>query len=127
MTFTGAIPHSEVPEYLAACDILVSSQIPIVEGFDYHQSPVKIFEYMAMGKSIIASNLEQIGRILKDEETTLFVEPGNINQLAKGILRLVDDKKLAKRLGKKAREEVIKNFTWQKNAERVISLYTKRA
>jgi len=127
VTFTGAIPYSEVPEYLAACDILVSSQIPIVDGLDYHQSPVKIFEYMAMGKPIIASNLGQISRILQHEETALLVEPGNISQLAKGILRLIHDKELARGLGKKAREEVIRNFTWQKNAERVISLYTKRA
>lgn len=126
VAFTGAVPYSEVPNYLAACDILVSPQIPIVDGVDYHQSPVKIFEYMAMGKPIIASNLGQISGILKHEETALLVEPGNINQLTKEILRLMDDEKLAERLGGKAREEVIKNFTWQKNAERVISLYTKR-
>jgi len=126
ITFTGVIPYTKVPKYLAACDILVSPQIPIINGVDYHQSPVKIFEYMAMGKPVIASNLGQIGRILKHEETALLVEPRNIDQLTKGILRLIDDKKLAEKLAKRTREEVIKNFTWQKNAERIISLYTKR-
>ena len=75
---------------------------------------------MAMGKGIVASNLDQIGEVLKHNHNAILVEPGNVDQLVEGIFKLVEDKDLRERLGKQAREDVIRNYTWEKNAERVM-------
>ena len=120
VTFTGIIAHGDVPKYLSTCDILVSPHNPQVDGREFFGSPTKLFEYMAMEKGIVASKLGQIGEVLKHNHNAILVEPGNVNQLAEGILKLAGDKELREKLGRRAREDVIENYTWKKNAERVI-------
>lgn len=120
VTFTGVVPYSDIQKYLAICDILVSPHNPQVDGREFFGSPTKIFEYMAMGKGIVASDLGQIGYVLKNNHSAVLVEPGNVNQLVEGILKLVDDKELREQLGRQAREDVVANYTWEKNVERVL-------
>ena len=120
VTFTGVVPYSDIQNYLAVCDVLVSPHNPQVDGREFFGSPTKVFEYMAMGKGIVASDLGQIGEVLKHNYSAILVEPGNVNQLVEGILKLVEDKELRERLGKRAREDVVANYTWEKNAERVM-------
>ncbi|MEJ5305785.1 MAG: glycosyltransferase [Ignavibacteria bacterium] len=119
--FTGLIPHDKAPEYLAACDVLVSPHLGFEDGTRFFGSPTKLFEYMAMGKPIIASDLEQIGKIIIDGENGLKFKPGDVEKLTELILKLYDDEFLRTKLGKKAREDVIKNYTWKQNAYRVLS------
>lgn len=126
VTFTGLVPQEGAPEYLASCDILVSPHIPNPDGSAFFGSPTKLFEYMAMGKAIVASNLDQIGKVLENEINALLVEPGDVAELVGGILRLVQDKDLRERLGRNARVEVVKNYTWEENAKRVIEFYEQR-
>src|SRR5215212_6856231 len=71
--FTGSVGHDRVPALLDACDILVSPHVPLADGSEFFGSPTKIFEYMAMGKAIVASRLGQIGEVLADGETALLV------------------------------------------------------
>ena len=68
--------------------------MPLEDGSEFFGSPTKLFEYMAMGKGIVASRLGQIGDVLSDEETALLIEPGNARQLADAILRLSDSREL---------------------------------
>ena len=121
--FTGTVPHERVPDLLDACDILVSPHIPLADGSDFFGSPTKIFEYMAMGKGIVASRLGQIGEVLADGETALLVEPGNVPELANAIVKLVDSRDLRARLGARARDVAVQNHTWRRNAERVLQAY----
>ena len=118
--FVGEVPYSEIQYYLAICDILVSPHNRQIDGREFFGSPTKLFEYMAMGKAIVASRLGQIGDILKDGETAILVEPGNVDRLVDGILKLVEDSHLREKLGHKAREEVVENYTWQKDVKRLI-------
>lgn len=120
VTFTGLIPQEEAPEYLAACDLLASPHVPNPDGTPFFGSPTKLFEYMAMGKGIVASDLDQIGEVLKHNHNAILVEPGNVDQLVEGIFTLAEDKDLRERLGKQAREDVIRNYTWEKNAKSVM-------
>jgi glycosyltransferase involved in cell wall biosynthesis len=119
--FTGIISHDKAPEYLAASDVLVSPHLGFEDGTKFFGSPTKLFEYMAMGKPIIASDLEQIGKIIQNEVNGLKFSPGNVDELVNCILQLYDDADLRDRLGKKAREDVIQNYTWKHNAYRVLS------
>ena len=121
--FAGHVDHKKVPALLDACDILLSPHVPLEDGSDFFGSPTKLFEYMAMGKGIVASRLGQIGDVLVNEETALLVEPGNVSELTNGILRLVDSPELRKRLGAAARLAAIEHHTWKQNAQRVIDQY----
>ncbi len=121
--FTGIVPFKEVPLYLAACDILVSPHIPNPDGTPFFGSPTKLFEYMAMGKGIVASDLSQIGKVLCHKKTAWLVRPGDVNDLADGIMKLIENKKLREELGQNARNEVIKSYTWRKNVKRIIGRF----
>jgi glycosyltransferase involved in cell wall biosynthesis len=121
--FTGAVGHERVPGLLDACDILVAPHVPLADGSEFFGSPTKIFEYMAMGKGIVASRLGQIGEVLVDEETALLVEPGNVEELRRAILRLVESEDLRRRLGTNARNVAEKEHTWMHNARRVLQAY----
>jgi glycosyltransferase involved in cell wall biosynthesis len=121
--FTGAVAHERVPQLLDACDILVSPHIPLADGSDFFGSPTKIFEYMAMGKGIVASRLGQIGEVLEADETAVLVEPGNVDELARAIIKLVESPDLRARLGFRAREVALQKHTWQHNARRVLEAF----
>ena len=123
VTFTGTVAHERVPQLLDACDILVSPHIPLADGSDFFGSPTKVFEYMAMGKGIVASRLGQIGEVLEADETALLVEPGNVDELARAITKMVESPDLRARLGARAREVALQKHTWQHNARRVLEAY----
>jgi glycosyltransferase involved in cell wall biosynthesis len=121
--FAGHVDHRRVPALLDACDILLSPHVPLQDGSDFFGSPTKLFEYMAMGKGIVASRLGQIGDVLTDEETALLVEPANVRELSEAILRLTNSRELRERLGTAARRTAIERHTWKQNAQRVIDGY----
>jgi glycosyltransferase involved in cell wall biosynthesis len=118
--FTGMVPQEQGPEYLAACDILVAPHVPNPDGSAFFGSPTKLFEYMAMGKGIVASNLDQIGEVLENGKTAWMTEPGNAANLAEGILALISDKTLREQLGKNARAEVLANYTWKQHVAKTV-------
>jgi glycosyltransferase involved in cell wall biosynthesis len=121
--FTGSVGHDRVPALLDACDILVAPHVPLTDGSEFFGSPTKVFEYMAAGKAIVASRLGQIGEVLEDRETALLVEPGNVEELAAAIVKLVESQELRKSLGARAREVAEKEHTWMHNAQRVLDAY----
>lgn len=118
---TGLIAREEAPLYLAASDILVSPQIPNPDGTPFFGSPTKLFEYMAMGKAIIASDLDQIGILLTDKVNALLTEPGGHMQIAEAILKLASDKEERKRLGDNARLEAVEKYSWSSHVSTVIN------
>jgi glycosyltransferase involved in cell wall biosynthesis len=119
--FTGLLPSSKIVEYLDACDILVSPHIPMPDGSRFFGSPTKLFEYMAMGKAIVASRLEQIAEVLEDDRTACLVSPGNAKELADAILRLALDPGKRAELGTAAREAAIERYTWSRNVAWALS------
>ncbi len=117
---TGQVPQEDGPAHLAACDILASPHVPNPDGTPFFGSPTKLFEYMAMGKGIVASDLDQIGDILKHEQTALMVKPGDANALMYGLKMLIDHPELRQRLGKAAREEVVMKYTWKEHTRKIV-------
>ena len=121
--FSGHVEHERVPALLDACDMLLSPHVPLADGSEFFGSPTKLFEYMAMGKGIVASRLGQIGEVLVDQETALLTEPGNARELADAILRLTGSPDLRERLGSAARAAAMARHTWKHNAQRVLDAY----
>jgi glycosyltransferase involved in cell wall biosynthesis len=120
VAFTGLVPYADVQNYLGMCDILVSPHCPLPGGKMFFGSPTKLFEYMAMGKGIVASNLGQIGDVLENGKTAVLVEPGNTDELVSGILKLAGDKKLREEMGAAARRELLSNYTWKANTGKIL-------
>src|SRR5262249_60337275 len=102
-TFAGSVPSTSVPQYLDACDIVVAPHVPLPGGAEFFGSPTKLFEYMASGKAIAASDLGQIGDVLEHEVSALLHTPGDRGELAAGLVRLARDGELRSRLGEAAR------------------------
>jgi glycosyltransferase involved in cell wall biosynthesis len=123
---TGAVPQAEGPAYLAAMDILVSPHVPNPDGTPFFNSPTKIFEYMAMGRCVVASDLGQPSELLEDERTALLVPASDPTTLASALARLAGDPDLRQRLGDAARREVVARYTWSRHTERIVQALAAR-
>lgn len=117
----GQIPQEEGPEYLAACDVLLSPHIPNPDGTKFFGSPTKLFEYMAMGKPILASSLEQIGQILEDGVTAKLHEPGNHQECIQLLFELSNPQPQWEEIGQNARQVCLEKYTWNKHVERIFN------
>ena len=117
---SGMINRDLIKYYLAASDILVSPQGPNPDNTPVFGSPTKLFEYRAMGKAIIASDLDQMGRILHSGEDAILFEAGNMEQLANAILFLASNPALRINLGNNARQTVVKNYTWKSHVQAIL-------
>ncbi len=114
----GRKPHSEIPLYLKAADALVLPNVPATRESEFETSPIKLFEYMASGTPIVASDLPSIREIL-NESNAVLVEPDNAKALAEGIKKILNDEGLAGKISRQAFADVQKH-TWQKRAERIL-------
>ena len=119
--FTGSLPSDKVAEYLDASDILVSPHIPMPDGSRFFGSPTKLFEYMAMGKSIVASRLEQLAEVLEHDRTAWLITPGDVDELVEGILRLALDPAKRETLGAAARRAAVERHGWARNVSWALS------
>jgi glycosyltransferase involved in cell wall biosynthesis len=113
--FTGSLPSEKVAEYLDASDILVSPHIPMPDGSRFFGSPTKLFEYMAMGKGIVASRLEQLAEVLEHDRTGWLVTPGDVEELTQAIRRLALDPAKREALGMAARRAAVERHSWARN------------
>jgi glycosyltransferase involved in cell wall biosynthesis len=124
VVFTGQVSHDLAPAYLDSADILVSPHVPMPDGKPFFGSPTKLFEYMASGKAIVASDLDQLARVLTHQRTAWLVEPGNAKELAAAIRLLAVDPEMRQQLGQNAREEALREHTWERNAVRVLARFS---
>ncbi len=91
-------------EVLACSDVCVSPHVPNPDGTPFFGSPTKLFEYMGLGKPIVASDLDQIGEVIEHERSGLLCPPGDVEAAAAAIRRLLADHELRARLGAGALE-----------------------
>lgn len=113
--FSGTVPHAKVPQYIAAMDVAVVAS----ESHDeFHYSPIKLREYMACARPIVAPCIGEIERLLIHGQDALLVTPGDSGALAKGIDRLYRDEGLRSELGHRAREKV-RTVSWEHQVMRV--------
>jgi glycosyltransferase involved in cell wall biosynthesis len=119
--FTGFVPPAEVRTHLKRADVLVLPN-PAHTISARYTSPLKLFEYMAAGRPIVASDLPALGEIIQDGRNGLLVEAGNPGALALAIRRLLDDRALAERLATCAFNEA-RLYTWENRAQRLEQLF----
>lgn len=121
---TSYVPHDVVPLYLAAADILV---LPYTTGMTIRggtvatdfTSPIKLFEYMASGRPIVATSLPSVKELLRDGENAVLVPPDSEDALYEGISRVLRDRELAARIASGALAEV-RGYTWEERAKKLL-------
>jgi glycosyltransferase involved in cell wall biosynthesis len=123
--FVGFVPPAEVPSYLQAADVLLMPYADNVEttgGTDSARfaSPMKMFEYMAAGRPIIASTLPVLQEVLCHNENAVLVPYDQPGQWRDAILSLLNDQDHADRLAAHARHDV-EQYTWTRRAEHILS------
>lgn len=133
---TGRIPQQEGARLLGAADIFVSPHNSHMIDSRFFGSPTKIFEYMAMGGGIVASDLEQIGEVLSPalridhlqagvpsitSERAILCEPGALDEFVAATLFLVRHADVAAALGRNARKAIESQYTWERHVERLWS------
>jgi glycosyltransferase involved in cell wall biosynthesis len=117
--WTGALPHPDALAALARCDVLASPHLTLPDR-PFFGSPMKIFEYMALGRPIVASRLEQLDEILDDGRTARLVTPGDAEELAGAIEQVLASPDRGQALGRAALEEARREHTWAQRAESVL-------
>lgn len=119
LIFSEHVHHDEVPSYMAAADICVAcfEKNDITEC----KSPLKIVEYLASGKPVVASSVGEVKNMVG--EAGILVEPGNASSLARGIERLLLDKELRLECSHKARKRAEDKYNWSDTAENLLRAY----
>jgi glycosyltransferase involved in cell wall biosynthesis len=113
--FTGLAPHADVPGLVAGFDIALQPRAVA------YASPLKLFDYMAAGRAIVAPDQPNIREILTDGETALLFDPARPDAVWTAVLRLAGDAGLRGRLGGAARAEIERRrYTWAGNAARLV-------
>jgi len=119
--FMGKLTHDETMKRLKEMDILVA---PYKVTSLFYFSPLKIFDYMASGKAIIASKLGQINEILEDSVDAILINPKDKKEFRFALLTLIDSEKKRIKLGNKAFQKA-KLYTWEKSAVSLLNLVKK--
>jgi len=109
--FTGRVPYHEVPKY-------INASIICTDTFINSRSPVKVYEYLACEKPVVASDFPST-KFLKDENAGILVPAKDIQQLAEAILKLLKEEKLRRTMGRNGRKYVVRHRSWKSVAREV--------
>jgi glycosyltransferase involved in cell wall biosynthesis len=123
--FIGPVPPHEVPAQLALMDVGVA---PYAVSHASYASPLKVLEYMASGLPVVASRVvEQLERLVEVDDVPILFPPGDAPALADALDRLARDPELRERLGAAGRDAVLRRYTWDGVAGRILELADIRA
>jgi len=119
--FTGSVPHAEIPRLVSAADIAIAPY-PTMKNALW-LSPMKLFEYMAVGLPVIASAVGQLKEVIQDDANGLLVPPGDAAVMALAMQRLIGNTALRARLGQQARADAEQKYSWKQYISRLERLY----
>ncbi len=130
VTLTGLVTQVDAPLYLAASDIFLSPHMPNPDGTPFFGSPTKLFEYMAMAKPIVASDLDQIGEVLKgtylnetpssDKPFGQLFTPADETGFIDALKQVVADPESSTRMAECARAAALRSYTWERHVDAIL-------
>ena len=118
--YAGHVPVDDVLLYMSAFDVC-AMPLPVTTHFAHYASPLKLFEYMAAGKAIVATDLPSWADVVADGETALLLPPDDVAAWTTAIDKLRTDSVLRRQLGERARERVMAHYTWDVRAQSILS------
>jgi len=114
-----SVPYDDVPKYIASCDIGILP-FPNLNWWRV-SSPLKLMEYLAMGKSVIVTDIEAHREALNNSPGGIFIKSHQPEEIAKGIEKAYHLRNKLRKMGRMGRERVIHKYTWEKQAENLIN------
>jgi glycosyltransferase involved in cell wall biosynthesis len=118
---TGLAPQARVPQMLAAADIAVLPYPSLPRELWF--SPLKLYEYMATGKAIVASRAGQIAEVIEDGHNGVLVTSGDVSELARALIGLLKNPAERARLGHNAHRQAVERHSWDQYVRRLEDLY----
>jgi glycosyltransferase involved in cell wall biosynthesis len=118
VTILGQVPHERALQEVDQATVCTCPLSPEVENYHYSY-PIKVFEYMALGKPIVATRMQGTSEILEDGRTGLLVPPDDSKALANAIQTLARDQQLRQKLSANASESV-KKYDWEQINDRIF-------
>lgn len=114
----GAVPPRAVPALVNTFDIATA---PYPDLGDFYFSPLKIFEYMAAGRAVVASDTGQISKVINHGECGWLYPPGDVKRLADSLIHLAQERSLRIKLGKQARQTALQH-TWIRVLDQILAV-----
>ncbi|RIK29927.1 MAG: hypothetical protein DCC56_11155 [Anaerolineae bacterium] len=121
----SAVPHHEIPALIAEADICVAPLGFNDRNVTQGACPIKVLEYMAGGRPLLASNLPIVRELAREDVDALLFSPNDPDDFAKQALLLLDDFELSKRLADSASERALTKFTWHESQKKLLKVYQK--
>ncbi|MFH1610683.1 MAG: glycosyltransferase family 4 protein [Patescibacteria group bacterium] len=118
VNFPGCVTDEELKEYYANCDIFVLPSTDSGEAFG-----LVLVEAMSFAKPVIASDLPGVRTVCRDNINGFLVEPGNIQDLEEKMVKLIQDKELAQKMGRKSKEFVDEKYTWPVHVKKLEEVF----
>ena len=119
VNMTGAVPPEHMPDYYAMMDVGVA---PYPDNIPFYFSPLKIFEYMAAGLPVVASDIGQISEVVAHQKTGLLYRAGDQTQLFTALEALILTPVEALRLGEQGRQTAVNQHSWQQRVDEILQL-----
>lgn len=120
-----AVPHHEIPVVIADSDICLAPLGLNDRNVTQGACPIKVLEYMASSRPLIASNIPIVRELVREDMDGLLFSPNDPEDLARQVLMLLDDYELSKRLADSATERALTKFTWHEAQKKLIKVYGK--
>jgi glycosyltransferase involved in cell wall biosynthesis len=120
VVFAGQVPHDQVASYIGLSDVAV------IPETNQYRSPIKMFEYMAAGKPVVAPAMPPVAAVIESDRNGLLFQPGNAGELSAALTRAFSDRPFAAALGRAARQQIRRRYTWEEHARRILRLARSR-
>jgi glycosyltransferase involved in cell wall biosynthesis len=125
VTVEPAVPHHEIPSLIAEADLCVAPLGLNDRNVTQGACPIKVLEYMAAGRPLLASNMPIVRELVREDLDALLFSPNDPDDLARQVLTLLNDFQLSKRLAESASVRALTKFTWHESQKKLIKVYEK--
>ncbi|MBL8090245.1 MAG: glycosyltransferase family 4 protein [Anaerolineales bacterium] len=120
-----AVPHHEIPQLISEADICVAPLGLNDRNVTQGACPIKVLEYMAAGRPLLASNMPIVRELVREDIDGLLFSPNDPDDLTRQVLVLLNDFELSQRLATSASERALTKFTWHESQKKLVKVYAK--
>ena len=125
VSIQSPVPHHEIPALIAEADICVAPLGLNDRNVTQGACPIKVLEYMAAGRPLVASNMPIVRELVREDVDALLFSPNDPDDLTHKILMLLNDASLSKQLADSASKQALTKFTWHESQRKLLKVYKK--